>query len=96
MVVVVLGTNRASNAGRKIVIVWVVAEHHYTFHTCIVRTINPNTEENHTITNYVVIALIAINKWMGVALETKFVLNIYHRRQWLHAVVSNDFMVGVV
>ena len=91
-----LGINIVSNVDRKIVIVGGIAKHYCTFHTCIVRTINPNTTENHTITNYVVIALIAINKWMGVALETKFVLNVYQRRQWLHAVVSNYFMVGVV
>ena len=64
--------NSVSSAGRKIVIVWGTAQHYYTFCPC---TINPNTTANHTVTNLssiIVIVLIASDKLMGVALETKF------------------------
>ena len=45
------GINSVSNACRKIVIVQDAAEHCYTFHTCIVSTINPNTTVNYTVTD---------------------------------------------
>ena len=57
-----------SNAG-KIVIVQGAAKYYYTFHTCIVSTINPNNiySKPHY---YKLISLPSI-KWTGVALETK-------------------------
>ena len=45
---VVLGINSVSNAGRKILIVQGAAKYYYTFHTCIVSTIKPNTTINLT------------------------------------------------
>ena len=48
---VVFGINSVSNAGGKIVRVRGAAEHYYSFHTCIVSIINPNTAVNHTVTD---------------------------------------------
>ena len=59
---VVFGINSASNAGRKIVIVWGAAEYYYTFHSCIASTINPNT------------TAVQINLWMLAKQDNGYVL----------------------
>ena len=52
---VVFGINSASNAGKKVVIVRGVAEHYYTFHTCIASTVNSKyyskPTANHIVTD---------------------------------------------
>lgn len=48
---IVFGTDTASNASRKTAIAWGAAKHYYTYHTCTVSTINPNTMANHAVAN---------------------------------------------
>ena len=84
--------NSASNADKKIVIVWGAAKHYYNFHSCIASTINYKFYNKP----YCYRLIADVNKMDGVALETKCTMSACWRRQRLHTVLFVYFMVGAV